>query len=191
MRRAAFALAAGLAAIGLVSPANAAEEAPQPRPPASARRVGAKMEGGATVRRIFGLPIVGGEGSLAIGSLPATRKTGAPEVFVHATYGFGRTENGLAVHVARVGAQIDFPIGRLRPWISADGMWLGIARITEHGLVAHWGLGAAAGLDIDVVRTSERGGLYVGPRVGLDLFPHKLVPRTASPTASLTAGLRF
>lgn len=178
-----------LATLARAPTAEADEEAPQR--PASARRVGVKVEGGATYRRIFTLPVAGGEGALGIGSLPATSRPGVPDVFVRARYGFGRTENGLAVHVARAGAQIEFPIGRFRPWIAADAMWLGIARVTEPSLVQHWGLGAGLGASFDVVRTTERGAIYLGLGGELDLFPHKLVPRTLSPVASLTLGARF
>jgi hypothetical protein len=85
----------------------------------------------------------------------------------------------------------DFPVGRLRPWIGGEAMWLGFARVHERGLVQHWGIGLGAGITLDVVRLMERGAIYVGPRVDLDVFPHKLVPRTFSASGSLDLGVRL
>lgn len=188
--RTAAAIVILLAVLAGTSRAEADSEAHE-LPAQGRSTLGAKLEVGGSYRSIFSLPVAGGEVSAALGALPKVPKPSAAEIYLRARYGLGRTEHGLAVHAARVGGQVEFALGRFRPSFGADLMWLAIDRFTKGGLVQHWGLGFDLGATIDVVQTTEHQALYVGPRVDLDIFPHKLVPRTLSANGAIALGYRF
>ena len=180
-------LLGGVARAGEPEADATAEAAREPTGP----RVVGKLEAGGAYRQIFTLPVLGAEASLGFGVQPRVLKSGVPEAFFLARYAYGKTEQGLAVHVVRTGGQGELALGRFRASMGFELIWLGLDRVTVPGLVQHWGIGLSAGASIDLIQTSEHQALYLGSRFMFDVFPHTLVPRTVSPAGSLDVGYRF
>jgi hypothetical protein len=148
-----------------------------------------ELEAGGNGRYIFSLPVVGGELGLGVGlSRGATSRA---EGWFRARYGYAQTLHGLSVHSARAGGAVTFTFGRVRPSIGFDLMWLGVERHTESDMIQHWGIGVSGGLNVDLLEVAEHQALYVGARIDVDVFPHKLIPRTLSGTGALVVGYRF
>lgn len=154
------------------------------------RSASVKLDAGPAYRQVAGLQMLGGEAGAAF-LLHRPEKPDAIEAYARVRYAFYQTRAGLAAHLGRTGAYLELPLGRVRPSIGMDFLWLGVLRTTELGLVQHWGLGLNAALTVDVIRSDRGSALYVGPRFDGDAFPHKLIPRTLSFNVTCDVGYRF
>jgi hypothetical protein len=158
--------------------------------------LGTKLEAGASLRGLFGLPVYGPDLGLGLGRVRVDRAppSGAAEPFFAMRYAYGITPHGLATHTVRLDADVDFVFDRVRLAVGGGFLWFAIERASETGIVQHWGIDLRFGASLDLVRLSDTTAtaIYLGSRLGVDVFPHQLVvPRTFSPVGTLDAGLRF
>jgi hypothetical protein len=166
-----------------------AEDAPPAPAPAHHGTVG-RIDAGYTVRRLFDLDIGGVEGSLGVGGDPRPTM-GA---FGRITYGYGTSEYGLPVHVARLDGGLEAIVEeRLRLGGSAGLGAIVIGRATRARSL--WKLGLALGIHAtyDLVVTDDLA-LYLGAHGDLDAYPHlekEWAFRAVLLSAGLGVGVRF
>ena len=170
-------------------------EIPQTPPAFSAKekpRVVVSAYAPASVRWLYGLPVYGGGAGITIGMVPHDPRLARWNFDFYGQYTFGATAELLLMHTFRAGVRYERVIGRFRPGVGIDSSALFINRPSaETGFVWHWGIGLQAGAAFDLTKTERGGGVYLAPRFTLEVIPHRLVPRTLSPLASLELGYRI
>jgi len=121
----------------------------EPKPPGWQPIVGARLDGGYALRRVFDIPMTGADIGGAIGAQPAEH--GA---FWGTLRGFiGSTEAGLHVWQLHFGAEGEAVIDRFRIGGGLGLMWLGIARITADQTIKTWGPEVSAHVRFDLIQT--------------------------------------
>lgn len=133
---------------------------PEPAaPPLPSRRrtpIGLRLDGGYSYRELLELPITGADIGLALGSQPSRHfgVWGTTRLFL------GSTENGLDVYTARLGADFDIVLDRVRIDLGPNLFLVGIARAARDETILSWGPAAHAGLRLDFVR-AEAFAMFV------------------------------
>ena len=194
MKRASLALAIALAS----SSASAAQETPgvpdtvetrpdpQPDPPKTKTRFGAKLAGGATYRTLYSSSLTGGTIDLGLGA----------ELAPGALYGtvgivLGSTKYGLNTQMYSFGSSWEFHIDRVRLGAGLQAGYLQISRITQpdHPMGAVF-VGVHLSLTVDLFAASHHA-LYLGARLSGDSVSANQDSGAFAVGPTAFAGLRF
>jgi hypothetical protein len=136
-----------------------------------------------------GIPIYGGGIAIGAGFRPATQGHGGAAL---AHYEMGSTNYGLRTHTLFLGAEWHYVfVPRVASIVGLRLGYLAIERATDGPLVAHWGLGANAGVSVDVVE-ADGHAIFVRPEIDAMIIPHALVePRSLLWGGLLGVGVRW
>jgi hypothetical protein len=160
-----------------VEPSPVAEEKPAEATPAPAKPaepekpgwktvIGARLDGGFALRRLYDIPMQGADIGGAIGAQPIEHGAfwGTVRAFV------GSTEAGLRVVDIHVGAEGEAVIDRFRIGGGIGIMWLGVSRVTSDQSIKSWGPDFRAHARFDLIQ-AEAFAIYA--RVAIS-FAHEL-----------------
>jgi hypothetical protein len=121
-----------------------------PPPPSRWRTpVGLRLDGAYSQRTLLELPVTGADMGLALGAQPSRGLA----VWWAGRFFLGSTEHGLGVYTARLGADLDFVVDRLRFGIGPNLFLVGVSRAARDETILSWGPAAHVGLRLDFVRT--------------------------------------
>jgi hypothetical protein len=134
------------------------------------------------------IPIYGGGIAIGAGYHPSHGHGGA----LLAHYEMGSTDYGLRTHTLFLDAEWHYVF--LPRWSTLVGLRLGylaVERATDGPLIAHWGLGANAGVSVDVMDLDGHA-LFVRPEIDAMIIPHSLIePRSLLWGGVLGVGVRW
>jgi hypothetical protein len=121
------------------------------------------VSGGASYRRLYGIPIEAADLGLGVGS-----ESKGIGLYVHAGFEPGRTIYGLTTRVYRLGASVEGIVGRFRMGGGLDVLDFTVTRITDPTTtMTQLGIGVFALASLDVVRFDGHA-LFLGLRGDLD-----------------------
>ncbi|MEO6418543.1 MAG: hypothetical protein ABIP39_04010 [Polyangiaceae bacterium] len=152
-----------------------------PRPPKFAERFELKLAGGATYKRLFGLPMTMGSVELGLGGRVAEMVA----FNVSLDGDFGKTAHGLTTRAITIAPDIELVADRFRIGIGPELLWFGINRATTGVTIAHGGIGFRLVTSFDIVQTDAVTLFVAGRAEAAWLFAGGL------PSLTGAAGLRF
>ena len=167
-----------------VAPADTGDAPAQPDAPKNEHgRYVMKAAVGAAYRRLYEIPIVGGDIQLGFGAQ-------WHEVAIYGTIGalYGSTQHGLLTRAYEIGFSVELREGRFGLGAALRSSYMYFIRATDGTAVDSTGIGVAPFVSFDVL-PFDGHALYVNAKVNLDSFGGKPTTFVWGPTLSL--GIRY
>jgi hypothetical protein len=153
--------------------------------PAFEESIELRLDGGATYRNLFGIPMSMGTVEMGVGAHVSQHLA----VYMAFQLDVGQTATGLAARAYTLAPSVEWVADRFRLGTGVELLWFDLIRASNGSALGQGGLGLHLGVSVDVL-TLRRVTAFVGVRGQLDVL---LGPEEASCLESVTGigGLRF